>query len=204
MMNYSMLINGEMISGENSFDVINPALGEPFAAAPECSDELLEAAVQSAINAFPTWRSDETKRREILMAAGTAIQGKASDIARVLTQEQGKPLDKATAEVMGSAVQIQIAAKLEIVTETVRDDPKGLIEVRRKPFGPVAAITPWNYPVAIAMGKVATALVAGNTVVLKPSPFTPLSTLMVGEVLKDILPPGVLNISVVVILLGQN
>ena len=194
MTNYSMLINGELVSGDHNFDVINPALGEPFAAAPECSDELLEAAVQSALKAFPAWRADESKRREILMAAGTAIQGKAADIAKILTQEQGKPLDKATAEVMGSAIQIQIAAKLEITTETVRDDPKGLIEVRRKPFGPVAAITPWNYPVAIAMGKVATALVAGNTVVLKPSPFTPLSTLMVGEVLKDVLPPGVLNI----------
>lgn len=194
MNDFRMLINGEMIAGDDTFPVINPAHGKAFAEAPECTTQLLQAAIQSAHAAFPAWSKDEAKRREVLMAAGSAIQSKAADIAKILTQEQGKPLDKANAEVLGSAVQVQIAAKLAIPTETVRDDPKGLIEVRRKPFGVVAAITPWNYPVAIAMGKVATALVAGNTVVLKPSPFTPLSTLMVGEVIKALLPPGVLNI----------
>lgn len=194
MTDFRMLINGEMVSGNETFPVINPALGEPFAEAPECSDDQLEAAIRGAQDAFPAWSQDLPKRREMLMALGSAIQAKAPEIAKILTQEQGKPIDKATAEVMGSAIQVQIAAKLEIPTETIRDDDKGLIEVHRKPFGPVAAITPWNYPVAIAMGKVATALVAGNTVILKPSPFTPLSTLMVGEVIKDALPPGVMNV----------
>lgn len=194
MNDFRMLINGEMLASDETFPVINPAHGKIFAEAPECSEQVLEVAIQSAHAAFPAWHKNASKRREALMAVGSAIQNNAAEIAKILTQEQGKPLDKAHAEVLGSAVQIQIAAKLEIPTETVRDDPKGLIEIRRKPFGVVAAITPWNYPVAIAMGKVATALVAGNTVVLKPSPFTPLATLLVAEVIKSHLPPGVLNV----------
>jgi acyl-CoA reductase-like NAD-dependent aldehyde dehydrogenase len=97
-------------------------------------------------------------------------------------------------EVIGSAVWFEFTAGLEIPVEVVADTPENRIEVRRRPLGVVAAITPWNFPLLLAVWKIAPALLAGNTVVIKPSPFTPLSTLALGAVLRDVLPPGVLNV----------
>jgi acyl-CoA reductase-like NAD-dependent aldehyde dehydrogenase len=108
-----------------------------------------------------------------------------SATARTLTQEQGKPLARADEEIIGCAVWFRVTAGLEIPVEVLRDDAQGRIEIRRRPYGVVGAITPWNFPVLLAVWKIAPALLAGNTVVLKPSPFTPLTTLQLGEVLRD-------------------
>ncbi|MBV1881158.1 MAG: aldehyde dehydrogenase family protein [Pseudomonadales bacterium] len=194
MSDYSLLINGDLIRTKDSFPVINPANGEVFARAPECSIEQVNQAVEAAEQAFPAWKSDIAKRKEALMAMANAIQANSERIAEVLTLEQGKPLSQSKMEIMGSVMQIQLSANLTMPVEVVQDSPKGLLEVHRKPYGVVATITPWNFPVSIAMGKVATALISGNTVILKPSPFTPLSTLLVAEAVQSALPPGVLNI----------
>jgi acyl-CoA reductase-like NAD-dependent aldehyde dehydrogenase len=85
-------------------------------------------------------------------------------------------------------------ASLDLPAEVLQNNPQGRIEIRRKPLGVVAAITPWNYPLMLGMWKIAPALLAGNTIVLKPSPYTPITTLMLGEILRDIVPPGVLNV----------
>jgi acyl-CoA reductase-like NAD-dependent aldehyde dehydrogenase len=95
---------------------------------------------------------------------------------------------------LGAALSFLFNATLELPNEVVQDDDKIRIEVRARPLGVVAAITPWNYPVLLACAKIGPALLAGNTVVLKPSPYTPLSSLMLGEALRDVLPPGVLNV----------
>lgn len=191
---FSMTIDGKSATADASFSVINPATGQPFAEAPECSREQLDHAMASADAAYKSWRRDEAKRRQVLVACADAIQARAGEIAPILTREQGKPLAKAMEELIGCAVWFRVTAGLEIPVEVVRDDPQGRIEVRRRPLGVVGAITPWNFPVLLAVWKIAPALLAGNTVVLKPSPFTPLATLKLGEVLRDVVPAGVVNV----------
>ncbi|MBL4606925.1 MAG: aldehyde dehydrogenase family protein [Pseudomonadales bacterium] len=189
-----MLINGELCNGEDSFPVVNPATAEVFAHAPECSQKQLESAIEGAAGAFYTWKQGIELRRNALKSMAEKIQANSDEIALLLTQEQGKPLDKAKSEVMTASLQIQFAAAAQIPVEVLQDTDQALIKLIHKPYGVVAAITPWNFPISIAFGKVATALIAGNTVILKPSPYTPLSTLKIAEVIKDALPRGVLNI----------
>jgi acyl-CoA reductase-like NAD-dependent aldehyde dehydrogenase len=192
--NFSMTIDGKSVAGEARFPVINPATGAPFAEAPDCSRAELEQAMASAEAAYKSWRRDEAKRRQVLLACADAIQARVGELAPILTREQGKPLARATEELFGCAVWFRYTASLEIPVEVLRDDDEARVEVRRRPLGVVGAITPWNFPVLLAVWKIAPALLAGNTVVLKPSPFTPLSTLKLGEVLRDVVPPGVLNV----------
>jgi acyl-CoA reductase-like NAD-dependent aldehyde dehydrogenase len=118
----------------------------------------------------------------------------AGDIAPILTAEQGKPLGEANIEVFGAAIWLQYYANLEIPREVIQDDDNAFAEVVRRPLGVVAAITPWNFPLILASWKIAPALMAGNTLVLKPSPFTPLATLKLAEVLRGVLPDGVFNV----------
>jgi acyl-CoA reductase-like NAD-dependent aldehyde dehydrogenase len=191
---FAMTIDGKPVTGESTFSVINPSTGQPFAEAPECARAQLDDAMASADAAYKGWRRDEARRRQVLVACADAIQARAGEIAPILTREQGKPLAKAMEELIGCAVWFRMTAGLEIPVEILRDDPQGRIEVRRRPLGVVGAITPWNYPVLLAVWKIAPALLAGNTVVLKPSPFTPLATLKLGEVLRDVVPAGVLNV----------
>ena len=97
-------------------------------------------------------------------------------------------------EVLASSIWLQYFANLELSTQVIQDDASAYVELARRPLGVVAAITPWNFPLTLAFWKIAPALLAGNTLVLKPSPFTPLTTLKVGEILRDVFPPGVVNI----------
>jgi acyl-CoA reductase-like NAD-dependent aldehyde dehydrogenase len=194
MSDFTMTIDGKAVSTERSFGVINPATGTVFAQAPDCSRAQLDEAMESSQAAFRTWRRDEARRREALLKCAEALQAGAQELAPVLTQEQGKPLEKALMELMGGVLWFQYTASLEIPVEVLQDDADTRIEVRRRPHGVVGAITPWNFPVLLGIWKIAPALLAGNTVVIKPSPFTPLSTLKLGEVLRDVLPPGVLNV----------
>ena len=97
----------------------------------------------------------------------------------------------AAIEVFASAIWCQYFANLEMPAQVIQDDDSAYVELARRPLGVVAAITPWNFPLTLAFWKIAPALLAGNTLVLKPSPFTPLTTLKVGELLRDVFPPGV-------------
>ena len=194
MSDFTMTIDGNSIAGELSFGVINPATGQVFAQAPACSRAQLDAAMDAASRAFRPWKRDASARRAALVACADAIKARLGELAPFLTQEQGKPLARATEELIGAAVWFQYTASLEIPLEVVQDDAKTRIEVRRRPYGVVGAITPWNFPVLLGVWKIAPALLAGNTIVLKPSPYTPLSTLKLGEILRDALPAGVLNV----------
>jgi acyl-CoA reductase-like NAD-dependent aldehyde dehydrogenase len=194
MSEYTMTIGGDAVATEKTFGVINPATGQVFAEAPECSREQLDAAMDSAAKAYRDWRVDEDFRRQCLRDASTLLMGALGEIGPLLTSEQGKPINDASLEVFGSAMWCTYFADLEIPRQILQDDDEALVEVVNRPLGVVAAITPWNFPVNLAFWKIAPALLAGNTMVLKPSPFTPLSTLKVGELLRSVLPPGVLNV----------
>jgi acyl-CoA reductase-like NAD-dependent aldehyde dehydrogenase len=194
MSDFTMTIAGEAAATRATFGVINPATGGVFTQAPECDRDQLDGAMRAAADAFKSWSRDDARRRQALQDCAAAITAKAGELAPVLTQEQGKPLAKAMEEIMGTAFWFQYTSTLEMPLEILADDDTRRIEVRRRPLGVVAAITPWNFPVMLASWKIAPALLAGNTVVLKPSPFTPLTTLKLGEILREVLPAGVLNV----------
>ncbi|MBV8983258.1 MAG: aldehyde dehydrogenase family protein [Acidimicrobiia bacterium] len=189
-----MTIDGQAAPTAATFDVLNPATSEVYAQAPECSKEQLDAAMESAAKAYRDWKSDESFRRDALRQAAGVLMNASAELAPILTSEQGKPIPEATIEFFAAGMWLQYYADLEVPREVIQDDDAAFVEVVRKPLGVVAAITPWNFPVVLASWKIAPALMAGNTMVLKPSPFTPLSTLKVGELLRDVLPPGVFNV----------
>lgn len=193
-MNLLMTINGERVPSEQEFGVVNPATGEVFSTAPDASREQMEQAVAAAKAAGRAWARDEGRRVDVLKAAANALDAHVGEIAEILTSEQGKPLVAAVYEVTETARWIRASADLELSRETILDNDKAHTELRRRPHGVVAAITPWNFPLLLLGWKLGPALRAGNTMVLKPSPYTPLSTLRVGEVLQDALPPGVFNV----------
>lgn len=194
MTDVALIINGERREAPSTFGVVNPATGEVHAEAPECSREQLDEAFAAAAAAQVSWRKDESARRDALRAAAGAMMANAERIAPVLTAEQGKPLSQAMLESYGMAYWFNYYADLEIPRQVIQDDANAYAEVVRKPMGVVAAITPWNFPLILASWKIAPALLTGNTMVLKPSPYTPRATLLMGEVLAEVLPPGVLNV----------
>jgi acyl-CoA reductase-like NAD-dependent aldehyde dehydrogenase len=194
MSDFTMTIDAAAAPTAATFDVVNPATNEVYATAPECSRDQLDAAMESAAKAFRDWRADEGARREALRTAAGVLMSASQTVAPILTAEQGKPISDANIELIAAGMWLQYYADLELPREVIQDDDSAFVEVLRKPLGVVAAITPWNFPVTLAAWKIAPALLAGNTMVLKPSPFTPLATLKVGELLRDVFPPGVLNI----------
>jgi acyl-CoA reductase-like NAD-dependent aldehyde dehydrogenase len=194
MSDFVMTIAGEAAPTEATFDVVNPATGEPFAQAPACTRQQLDGAFDAAAKAARDWKADGAARRAVLLRAAEALQGSRAELAPILTSEQGKPLADANVEVIASAIWCQYYAHLEVPAQIIQDDDSAHVELARRPLGVVAAITPWNFPLTLAFWKIAPALLAGNTLVLKPSPFTPLTTLKVGEMLRDVFPPGVVNI----------
>lgn len=191
---FKMLINGRLEEAPTTFDVINPAYGKVFAKAPECSKEQLNLAMEAAKAAFPAWSKDIGIRKEAILKASEILQAHAHELAELLTQEQGKPLAKAQYEAFGTSAILGMHASFNLERELLFEDEQKKIELIYKPMGVVAAITPWNYPLFLAILKIAPCLLAGNTLVLKPSPYTPLTTLKLGELLKDVFPKGVLNI----------
>lgn len=192
---FKLLIGGKLEDGEMTMDVINPATEDVLAVCPRASKTQLDKAVAAAKAAFPGWsRTPIAERKKALLAIAERIQSKADELARLLTQEQGKPLSDATAEVHGTAAFFQYFASLDMPAKTIEDGPGRKVEVRRKPLGVIGAIVPWNFPLILMAFKVPPALLTGNTVVLKPAATTPLSTLKLCEYIADLLPPGVLNV----------
>jgi len=189
-----MTIGGEPATGAGRMPVEDPALGAPFAEAPAGTTADLDRAVAAAVAAFPGWAgTDPDRRRELLLRCGAAVRAAVAELAGLLTAEQGKPLADAKAEVRLAADWFRHTAGLDLAAERVVDQPARRADLLRVPVGPVGAITPTNFPIILAVTKLAPALLAGNPVVLKPAPATPLSTLRMGQLLAEVLPAGVLN-----------
>ena len=192
---YTMTIDNRATISATTLDVVNPATEEVIGAVPDASREQLEAAVLAAKRAFPSWSARPVDERQTFVSRiGDVIEENAENFIGLLIREQGKARAGAEFEIAGSATWCREVAKQVLVTQVSDGDGGRSIETRRVPLGVVAAITPWNYPVLLAIWKIAPALLAGNTMVLKPSPYTPLTTLKLGELIRDVLPPGVLNV----------
>jgi acyl-CoA reductase-like NAD-dependent aldehyde dehydrogenase len=192
---FTMTIGGKAVVGEATLKVVNPANEKPFAEAPDASRAQLDEAVAAAREAFPAWAATPYAERQKLVAGIAGVLAANVDgLHRLLTREQGKPHADAQGDVLGGAYWCQAASTLEMPETVVEDSAERKGVTRHLPIGVVGAIAPWNFPVLLAFFKLAPALLAGNTVVLKPSPFTPLTTLKIGELLRGYLPDGVLNV----------
>lgn len=193
---YGLLIGGQVISAAQSFDVFNPATNEVVAQVPDASAAQLDAAVAAAKAAFPAWAALSPEEREAYMVKlCDALEENKEDFISLLSLEQGKPRhSQADFEVNLANPWIPKTARARIPVEIVEDTAEHRVEIRRTPLGVVAAIIPWNYPYLHVLWKSVPAMITGNTVVLKPSPYTPLCALKIGELAAKILPPGVLNI----------
>ena len=191
-----LVIDGKKIPTRKLFEVINPADGSVAGLAPLAGPDQLDRAIDAATRAFRTWKkTTEKKRRQACLAVADRIEEHAEELAHLLTLEQGKPLNGLGSrwEIGGAVAWTRYTAGLSLPTKVLQDDNEGRVELHRKPIGVVGSITPWNFPVLIAIWHIIPALVTGNTVVCKPSPFTPLATLRLIELMNRVLPKGVVN-----------
>ncbi len=194
MTDFKLLINGELVDGAATLDVVNPATGEVFEQAPRADQAQLEQAVAAAKAAYPAWSATSLdSRRDLLRTLADKMEAAIPQIAEVLTREQGKPLKDAQGEVFFAVYSLRLNAGLDLSPRVVKENDQVRVVEHRKPLGVVAAITPWNFPVMLLMNKVTPALLAGNTLVIKPAPTTPLSTLMIGALCAEVFPAGVVN-----------
>ena len=180
-------------------DLINPATGEVFGTAPVSSKSEVDAAVTSAADAFPAWRDATPSERSLaLLRIADAIESRADEFVAAESRNTGKPVALTLAEEIPPMVdQIRFIAGAARMLEgrSAGEYMSGFTSfIRREPIGVCAAVTPWNYPMMMAVWKWAPALAAGNTMVLKPSDTTPASTLLMAEAMAEFLPPGVFNV----------
>jgi acyl-CoA reductase-like NAD-dependent aldehyde dehydrogenase len=192
---FHLLIAGKPVAGASTFNVMNPATEEVLAACPRANLAQLNEAVAAAKAAFPTWAATPLKgRSRLLLELADALGGRSDDLARLLTQEQGKPLLAAREEIGETIDTLRIFAAMDLPLKVLEETDSARIVQQRTPLGVVAAITPWNFPIVLLAIKLAPALLAGNTVVIKPAATTPLTTLRVGEICARIFPAGVVNV----------
>src|SRR5690606_25699595 len=194
-------INGEYVDArsDDSFDVIDPATEQSYASSPVSGEADVDAAYAAASAAFETWgESTPAERQLALFRIADKMEERAEEFADLESQDTGKPrASLVDDEIMLSVDQIRFfagaARNLEgrATAEYMADHTSS---IRREPIGVVGQVTPWNYPLNMAVWKFAPAIAAGNTTVLKPSDTTPLSTLLLAEVAAEFLPPGVLNV----------
>ncbi len=192
---YHNLIGGELVETSGTMEVLNPATEQVIGLVPSCGAGELDRAVAAARKAFKTWsKTPIDDRRAVIQKMSAAIKENADELFRLLTSEQGKPHDQAKGEVYGAAGMMAAQSTLSLDDVINEDSDTRLSRTRRVPVGVVGGIVPWNFPVMMAMQKIAPAILSGCTIVLKPSPFTPLATLRIAELIKDIVPAGVVNI----------
>ncbi|GAA3804968.1 aldehyde dehydrogenase family protein [Qipengyuania pelagi] len=192
---YANLIGGEMVTTDATLDVVNPATEQVIARVPACGKGELDRAVDAARVAFKSWRkTTPEERQKVVLGIAAAIKDNADELFRLLTSEQGKPHAQAQQEIYGAAGLAKAQAGLTLDDVINQDDDTRLSRTRRVPVGVVGGIVPWNFPIMMAIQKIVPALVAGCTIVLKPSPFTPLTTLRIAELIKDVVPAGTVNI----------
>ncbi len=194
MTDFNLIIDGQKVATAQHQDVLNPSTGAVVGGMPVATAENLDAAVAAAGKAFKTWSKTSTaERADACRRIAKAIGDHAEELATLLTQEQGKPLNGLGSrfEIGGAQAWTGYTAEIDLPVEVIEE---GKVELHRKPIGVVGSITPWNWPVMIACWHIIPAIRVGNTVVIKPSPNTPLSTIRLVEIMNEVLPPGVVNV----------
>ncbi len=195
-----LLINGKFVKGEGApICVLNPATGAEICHVNEASLTQIEAAVKAAATAFKTYKkTTPAQRAAMLLALAGAIDANAGELAELESANCGKPYLAALNDEMPAVADVFrfFAGAVRNMTGSLAGEylPGHTSMIRRDPLGVVASIAPWNYPLMMAAWKLGPALAAGNTVVLKPSEMTPLTTLKLGELIADFFPAGVVNI----------
>lgn len=188
-------IDDALVGSPAGLDVIDHATAEVFTRVPAATPQQLDAAVEAARRAAPRWAATPlAERQEAVRAFAARVREHTDELAALLTREQGKPLARARGEIGSGLAYVEAFARMALADEVIRDDDVERVVLRRVPVGVVAAITAWNYPQMLALWKIGPALVAGNPVIVKPSPYTPVSTLRLGELAQEVLPPGVLQV----------
>jgi acyl-CoA reductase-like NAD-dependent aldehyde dehydrogenase len=195
---YEMTIGGETVTADSYTDIRNPANTEEVVGqAPVGTKTHLDQAVDAAAKAFESWRySSDKERADACNAIAQVCTENAEELAVLLTKEQGKPLGGLGSqfEMGGCGAWAGYTASLSIADKVIEDSAEKRIIQQRVPLGVVGSITPWNWPVMIAIWHIVPGIRAGNTVVIKPSPFTPLSTLRLVELINEKLPAGLINV----------
>ena len=194
-------INGNSVdstSGESS-PLINPATGKEYARAPKSNAADVDSAFKAASDAFPGWRdSTPSQRQKALLKIADAIESRAEEIIAIETTNTGKPISLTTSEEvppMVDQIRFFAGAARNLEGKSAGEYMPGMTSmIRREPVGVIGQVTPWNYPMMMAVWKWAPAIAAGNTVVLKPSDTTPASTVWMAKVMSEFLPAGVFNV----------
>jgi acyl-CoA reductase-like NAD-dependent aldehyde dehydrogenase len=192
VMSYSLLIEGRKVQATDRIDVIDPATGEVFDTAPRADEALALQAIAAAARAGKAWAAlGYAGRRPYLHDYANAIELRAEELARVLNRERGGPMVECLREVAITVAALRYFADQTLPSRVIRESTAERIIEQHYPQGVVAAIMPWNRPITLLSFKLGPALITGNTVIAKPAPSTPLSTLLLGEIAADILPAGV-------------
>ena len=192
-----LVFGGESIDTTHHQEVRNPSTGEMVGLMPLATEAHLEIAVGTAATAYAKWKdAPDVERADACRRIASIIEANAEELATLLTLEQGKPLGGLGSrfEVGAAVAWARHAAEIALPVEVLQDNAEGRVELHRKPIGVVGSITPWNWPVMIASWHISPAIRAGNTVVIKPSPNAPLSTIRMVQLINEVLPPGVVNV----------
>ncbi|MGK5115618.1 aldehyde dehydrogenase family protein, partial [Geodermatophilus sp. CPCC 205506] len=195
------LVGGEHVDATDGrrSDLVDPATGEVFATAPVSAAEDVDRAYRVAARAFESWRdSTPAERQRALLRLADLVEEHADELVALESRNTGKPLGLTASEEippMVDQIRFFAGAARTLEGKAAAEYLRGHTSfVRREPIGVVGQVTPWNYPMMMAVWKIAPALAAGNTVVLKPSDTTPVTTLRLAELAAEVLPPGVLNV----------
>ncbi len=196
---WKMLIGGAFVDGDgtSALEVVNPATGEVLGEAPSASEADVDHAVASARDAYRTWRwVSPEKRGAMLFEIARLIHEHHDELVDLETWENGKPRVQSARDVTNAerTFRFYAGASDKFYGQSVYDSPTEMRKIVYEPYGVVAVIIPWNWPPMHTADFAALALATGNTVVLKPAPETPLSSLRIAELAADVLPPGVLNV----------
>ena len=199
---YLNTINGQLVGSDKTFESLNPATGESLGSVPISTQQQVSEAVAGARAAQPAWAAKpDAERKALMMKVAEVIKANAPYLTEWVTREQGKPLGGvgpdqvpgARFELWGCEVWTQVPASLDLPVEVAFEDETRRDEIHRKPYGVVAAIAPWNWPLLIAIWQIIPSIRAGNTVVIKPSEYTSIGTLELVRIISEVLPKGVVN-----------
>ncbi|KAH8880985.1 aldehyde dehydrogenase [Thozetella sp. PMI_491] len=192
--NFVQIINGRSSPTGKTRRAVNPATLEEKAEVPVATRDDLDRAVASAKDAFKLWRQKPyQERRDAVLAFANAVEARRNEFRDLLIAEQGKPLPQAESETTAAIMWMRGMAKIELPEDVIEETEERTILTRYTPIGVVAGIVPWNFPLMLATAKIAPALLTGNVIIMKPSPFTPYGGLKLVELAQHFFPPGVVQ-----------